>query len=385
MKRLKYILLISAAALAVACGKHIPQPDQPDSPSLSRSYIFFDQEVMDCTQTKTAMVEGDKLPSADGTAFGVMGYVNGNAIFNNATYHLNGIAKVQRNGAGYDKSFTYQGLVQWTDATSTHNFYAFYPYKFSNLISVGNDQMPYIRYAQATTTDKMDDILTASAAHTKQPIVTLTFEHRLWALDITAKNIREHKDSLYNAQGGYDLIDPVIKIKNIKVEIDEIPATGNIFLDGTVSVPTGADNLISMSKTIAVNKSFNPGADASNINGADSFLFLPCGSFKYRLTIEFENALGLSYTTHHPATFVVDEEGEPVLADGQIQWDWATAMGPDRTGDSVGDGFLAGKRYTLDIVKDDYEVEFVWKETQWGEWNELTQEWESIDVEHTFE
>ena len=384
MKRLKYILLISAAALAVACGKHIPQPDQPDSPSLSRSYIFFDEEVMDCAETKTTIVEGDKLPSADGTAFGVMGYVNGNVIFNNSTYHQNGIAEVKRNGAGYDKSFTYQGLIQWTDATSTHNFYAFYPYKFSNLISVGNDQMPYIRYAQEATTDKMDDILTASAGLQKRPIVTLTFQHSLWALDVTVKNEREEKDFVYNPEtGNHDELDPFIIIKKLTVELDGIPSEGNIYLNGNVSLPTDPSKIVKLTKTFNLNKQYNPGT-GETVTGEDSFLFLPCGSFKYRLTVEFENALGMSYTTRYPETYKVDGNGNPILANGELQWDWATAQGPDRDNNGTKDGFLAGNRYTLDIVKDDYEVKFIWKETDWGEWNEDAQQWDNIRVEHSF-
>ncbi len=339
---------------------------------------------MDCTQTKTAMVEGDKLPSADGTAFGVMGYVNGNIIFNNSTYHQNGIAEVKRNGAGYDKSFTYQGLVQWTDATSTHNFYAFYPYKFSNLISVGNDQMPYIRYAQATTTDKMDDILTASAGLLKRPIVTLTFQHRLWALDVTVKNEREEKDLVYNPEtGNHDELVPFIIIKKLTVELDGIPSEGNIYLNGNVSLPTDPSKIVKLTKTFNLNKQYNPGA-GETVTGEDSFLFLPCGSFKYRLTVEFENALGMSYTTRYPETYKVDGNGNPILANGELQWDWATAQGPDRDNNGTKDGFLAGNRYTLDIVKDDYEVKFIWKETDWGEWNEEAQQWDNIRVEHSF-
>ena len=335
-------------------------------------------------ETKTTMVDGDKLPAENGTAFGVMGYVNGNVIFNNSTYHQYGIAKVVRNGEGYETPFTYQGLVQWSDASSTHKFYAFYPYKFNNLVTVGTDQVPYIRYAQEADTDKMDDILTASASLVKQPIVTMTFQHRLWALDLTVKNEREHKDSLYNAQtGGYELFEPTIKVKTVKIEFDAIPSTGNIYMDGRTVVSEDAANLRGLSKTYTLNETFTPG-NGKTINGSDSFLFLPCGSFKYRLTVEFENALGLSYTTHHPATFVADAEGNPVLEDGQIQWDWATATGPDTDNNGVGNGFTAGRRYTLDVVKADYNVEFVWKETDWGEWDELAEEWKSIEIIHTF-
>ena len=375
---------MAAAALAAACSKHMPEPVGPDYPSGSGSYIFFEQEVMDVAQTRTTMVEGDKLPSADGTAFGVMGYVNGNVIFNNATYHLNGMAKVTRNGSGEDAPFTYQGLAQWADATSVHNFYAFYPYKFSNLVSVGSDQVPYIRYAQEEDTAKMDDILTARASLRKQPVVTMAFEHRLWALDITVKNQREHKDSLYNTQTGqYETLDPIIKIKNVTVEFAEIPSTGNLYLDGRTEIPAGEANKRTLTRTYAVNKTFNP-TEGETINGQNSFLFLPCGSFKYRFIIEFENAFGMSYTSRYPDRIRTDGNGDPLYIDGVLQWDWATAQGPDRNSDGAGDGFLQGYRYTLDLVKDDYEVRFIWKETQWGEWNEETQQWDNMEVVHSF-
>ena len=380
MNRLQYILLISAAVLATGCSKHIPQPEQSESSS-THPYIFFDQEVVESVETKTTMVNGDKLPSDDGIAFGVMGYVNGNVIFNNSTYHQNNIAKVERDGEGYDKPFTYQGLVQWTDASSTHNFYAFYPYSLEYLVQIGQNNRPYIRYAQASDTDNMKDILTAAVSVQKQPVVTLTFQHRLWALDLMAQNNRQKKDSVYNTSTGtYTAYDPIIKIKTVKIDIAGIPAYGNIYMDGTTDVPAEQANNMSLSKTITVEKTLNPG-DNTSINGQDSFLFLPHGTFRYRLTIEFENVnLGQTYTTHYPGFYENDLNGDPI----EGEWAWATASGPDRTSDGKGDGFLAARRYTLDITKGDYEVTFVWKETEWGEWDEKNQEWDYIEVPHSF-
>ena len=385
MKRHSYILLMLAAVLAASCSKHLPDPGQPGSPSLSGSYIFFEPEVVEHVDTRTTMVEGNTLPLEDGTAFGVMGYAGGNAIFNNATYHPGGIAKVTRNGAGAEAPFTYQGLVQWRDASTIHNFYAYYPYSMQYLIKTGTNNVPYIEYTQQTDETKMTDILTAHVSTSKVPIVNLGFGHRLWALDLTVANTRTKKDSLYNAETKqYEEYDPVIKVKSIKFEFDGFPRSGLIHMDGNITIPdpsTQNNMLPGFTKSYS-GRTLNPGTKEA-LNGSNSFLFLPCGSFRYRLTVEFENALGLSYTSHHPSTYLVEENGNPALdTNGQIQWDWATASGPDTNKDGIGDGFAAGKRYTLDIVKADFEVKFVWTESDWGEWN--GEEWVPVRVDHTF-
>ena len=371
MKRLTYILLISVAAFAVACSKHVDAPDHSDSPSLSGSYIFFEPEVVIGMETRTTMVEGTQLPTGAGVAFGVMGYTRANSIFYDATYRQSGIAEVYRDTE--DALFKYTPLAQWASGATEHTFYAFYPYNISSSVTVGAENIPYITYTQPTDTDDMVDILTASTGEmTRQPVVDLAFEHRLWALDITAKNVRVKPDSLYNqANKKYEEYTPIIKVKSVKIEFRNIPSKASINLDGSLTFPNPVE-YCDLTKTYTTTKELDPTKNNKyTVNGTDSFLFLPCASFDYRLTVEFENKpLGLSYTAHHPSTFEADENGDPV------EWHWATAKGPRAA------GFAAGNRYTLDIVKSDYDVTFEWKETEWGEWD--GKEWKNIDVIHTF-
>ena len=378
MKRLQYILLISAVVIAAACTKHIPEPGQPDSPSLSRSYIFFEPEVAYNVGTRTTIVTGETLPTASGTAFGVMGYMGSNAIF---TQYDGGIAHVYRNGEGAEAPFTYSNIAEWINSTSSHSFYAFYPYSLLNSVGVSG-QRPYITYTQPTDQSQMTDILTASLSTAKTPIVTLTFQHRLWALDLTVANTRTDKEKIYNPETGkYDEYDPDLKVKSIKFEFDQLPKSGTLYLDGSEDIPdpTAAGNGLGLVRTYTYTDKVLTSKTGFTLNGTDPFLFLPCGSFKYRLTVEFENVpLGLSYTCHHPSTFVADAEDNPILDNGQIQWHWATAAGPGSA------GFEAGKRYSLDVVRPNgADIELKWVAA--NKIDENTGLWdEADDVEHEF-
>ena len=378
MKRLQHILLISVVVLAASCSKHIPDPGQPGSPSSSRSYIFFEPEVTENVGTRTTMVEGTSLPTASGTSFGVTGYVGSNAIF---TGYTDGIAEVYRIDEGAEAPFSYSSLAAWANSTSSHSFYAFYPYTVLDKVGV-RGQMPYIAYTQPTDQSEMTDILTASLSTAKRPIVTLTFQHRLWALDLTVANTRTVKEKIYNPEtDSYDQYDPVLKVKSVKLELDQLPKSGNINLDGSLDLPdlTVAANTLGLVKTYTYTDKVLASGEKFTLNGSDSFLFLPCGSFRYRLTVELENVpLGLSYTCHHPSTFAADSDGNPIPdSNGQTQWDWATAQGPGSA------GFVAGRRYTLDIVRpNSADIELKWIAADWGYWN--GEKWEEVEVEHEF-
>lgn len=357
MKRIIYITLAAVALLLSACSER-PIDPMPQVPGSTGSYIFFEPEVIESVETKTTMVEGTTLPGS----FGVYGYAESQTLFNGN--------EVYKNSDGY---FTYDNLVRWVDGTTPHNFYAYYPYSLD--VSVSNNK-PYIAYTQPTTQSSMIDILTANKTTQKMSVVDLTFQHRLWAMDITIKNNREQDDLIYNPDTGNNDLNTgkQVKAKSIKIEFDDIPASASLYLDGDIQL---SDNRLTFTKdypavTLEAGKS-------STLNGQDSFLFLPCPSFKYRITIEFENTWGVSYIAHHPSTYKTTEDGEPDYdSNGQIQWDWATAKGPNSG------GFNAGYRYTLDIVKSDYDLTFVWDKTEWGEWDEIAQKWVNIKVEHTF-
>ena len=234
----------------------------------------------------------------------------------------------------------------------------------------------------------MTDILTASLLNTsKVPIVNLTFQHRLWAMDITVKNNRVEKDVVYDPLTGQNKeYDPVVQVKSVKIEFDQIPGSALIYMNGEDKIqipdPDNQSKILSFSKSYNTLHTLSSNGGSVTLNGQDSFLFLPCNSFNYRITAEFVNSLGVTYTCHHPATFEADTDGNPILADGKVQWHWATASGPDEDGNGTKDGFKAGKRYTLDIVKTDFEVEFVWKAADWGEWD--GENWVPVRVEHTF-
>ena len=373
MKRILYITLAAVAFMLSACSER-PIDPTPQMPGSSGSYIFFEPEVLERVETRTSMLEGTSLPSASGTSFGVFGYAGSTVLFDDKM-----IYRSEDGGL-----FTYDGLVNWVDGVTPHDFYAYYPYDLT--ASVGDNNIPYIPYTQSTDRNSMVDILTATTGSiTKKSIVDLKFYHRLWAMDITVKNNRKITDKVYvphedpKKDGSYVDTGNDVTIKSIKVEFDGIPASGNIYMDGSVvlgemlepfSYSVVYDNPDDTSDEPLILTTAD-GQNSITVTGQDSFLFLPCGSFNYRITLECVSTWGVEYTAHHPATYTEDE-------DGIRQWDWATAKGPGAS------GFKAGNRYTLDIVKSDYNVTFDWVETNWGEWDEVAEKWTNIEVVHTF-
>lgn len=341
--------------LFAACTES-PIDPTPQTPGSSRSYIFFEPVVEEQVQTRTNMVTGTTLPDEEGTAFGVYGYAGNDELFNKTEVYRT-----------TDGTFSYEGLVGWKDATTTHNFYAYYPCDLTTNLD-NND--PYIVYNQPDLTDDMVDILTATSSRKKgdDPVVALTFYHRLWALDITVKNNREERDQVYDPdKKGYNDIGNDVKINSITIEFDQIPAKGNIYMDGNVSTE-GTKSFI-YSEVYSEPLTLTAGT-LETLTGENPFLFLPCVSFNYRITLECISTFGTDYTIHHPHTYVADEMGKPILdADNQVQWDWATAAGPNAA------GFAAGHRYTLDIVKSDFNTEIKWGNSS---------SWEEVKVDHVF-
>ena len=79
MKHYIYITLAIVLSIVTACTEH-PIVQVPQVPESSRSYIFFEPEVVDNKATKATFVEGEHLPAGSTeapSAFGVIVYYNG--------------------------------------------------------------------------------------------------------------------------------------------------------------------------------------------------------------------------------------------------------------------------------------------------------------------
>lgn len=362
MNRMPYISLVLTVLLAAACTKPMLDTGTSDSQSTSRSYIFFEPEIIEVAETRA-----DILFEYD--SFGVMGFAGNSTVFSD---HTGGKAEVTKEGDLY----TYSPLAQW-QGSQNHNFYGFYPYSLSSSVNSGADNIPYITYTQPTTLASMVDVMTAKTGPiTKRSYVTLNFTHRLWALDVKVKNSQTRKVTLYNPATGQDEeIDPDLTVQSILVEISGVPSSANLSLNGTTI--SNSTPISSLSQSFTLNKEL-ASTEEVTINGSDSFLFIPCNGFNYRLTINFKNAWGVEYSYHYPETYKVDAEGNMLPdANGNTQWNWK----------QVTKNFTSGYRYTLTVEKVDAEgsFEFSWVTSSWGEWDEEKQEWINIDVEHTFE
>lgn len=295
-------IVFAAITIFAACTKHNVSPDI-QSPGTSGAYIFFDTEVV---STKANLTEGTDLPSGEDGTFGVMGYYKSISLF---TGYTNGKAEVYRSSdAG--EIFKYDHLAMWRDvdpnAEVPHNFYAFHPYSLAGDANLNNGN-PYISYTLPNT-DSMLDILTAYEATAKKSLVELTFEHRLWALDVEIKLSQD--ENPYNP--GTGTLDPSLTIVSAKLTLVNIPQTGRLFYTGNQLAPVD-----SRTTKEYVLHAETAGDTILSTDGSETygpFLFFPTNveftdaatnaiaKVQYRIDLKLKNSWGVAYDFSYPST-----------------------------------------------------------------------------------
>ena len=358
MKHYIYITLAIALSIVTACTEH-PIVQVPQVPESSRSYIFFEPEVLEAKTTKAEIVEGKELPGDAGTAFGVLGYYEGTSIFDG---YRDGIAEVYRREK--NSSFQYDHLGWWLNrdaaATTKHNFFAFYPYSIKEVVEPNNGN-PYISYTLPTNEADMKDILTAYKSIARVSPVQIVFQHRLWALDVEVVN-RQTGDGY--SQPGDALTPPDLTVVSVKVTLENIPSAGTMAIEGTgCTVTSRATQEYTLPQTgVKISPIDDPETTDNKENAANfgPLLFLPTpvsytdenGANKtvsYKLDFTFKNHWGVEYTQSFPlSAFKLANE--------------ATSFEP-------------GKRYKLTVVKTDTNASV-----------KLTvATWSTENVTHTFQ
>ena len=265
MKSTIYTILTTALVILTGCSKHSVEPDQ------LRSYIFFEPKVSESKVTKTSLLEGNTLP--DNFNFGVLGY---HGESNKTQLFENNITKVYKNSDG---NFTYGNLVPWIDREN-HYFYAFYIHGKSYENSIAdvkpNNGNPYISYSQPENMSDMYDILTAYTQTKKIPFVPLSFQHRLWALDVKIKNSQTE----IKTSDGTVLSDGSLSITSIKLCVSNIAKTVEINLAGGENIKASKDIEYNVSSTTV-------SVDANYEDFFGTLLFVPGGEFKYRVEVGY--------------------------------------------------------------------------------------------------
>lgn len=360
MKHNIYITLAIVLTILAACTEH-PIDQGPQVPDSSRTYIFFEPEVVDNKATKATFVEGEHLPAGSTeapSAFGVIGYYNGKSIFDG---YGNSIAEVYRKGE--KTSFQYDHLAWWRDrdenSNTKHNFFAFYPYSIYGDVSL-NEGSPNISYTLPETEAEMMDIMTAYTETARVLPVPLEFKHRLWALDVEVVN-RQTGDGY--SQPGAALTTPDLTVVSVKVTLENIPSAGTMAIEGTdCTVTSRATREYILPQTgITISPIDDPKTidDKENAASFGPLLFLPTPvsyndengenkKVRYKLDFTFRNHWGVEY----PQSFQ--------FSDFKLAND-ATSFEP-------------GKRYKLTVVKNDTEASVGLYVTGWT----------TRDVTHTF-
>lgn len=320
MIKARYIAFWATIFIFVACSERVIDPVTP-VPESSRSYIFFESEVEDSGTTKASlMTEESPIPS-----FGVIGYWGSVSLFGaedgEATdyKYAKGIAEVTYSQT---EGYIYNKLAQWQDASTNHNFYAFYPYSLSENVGhkKANAINPYILYTQPTSNDDtMVDLLTTkeSISKTSDNIVDLTFHHRLWALDVKITN----NQTLSVTSDGDRDENPKITITGVKLIVEQFPVKAYIYLDHDQEAELYKENnivVLSESTTYTLPLKSEDGdeldKDESEIYG--SLLFIPVDNkvFKYKLEITFQDVAGSdTFTSELRTSDVKFEEGKKYI------------------------------------------------------------------------
>ena len=332
MKRLLNILFVLTATIAVSCSRYSVTNLGP-----GKSYIFFEPDMLKIAETKVDLIS--EFPTAEGTAFGVLGFYNdGNPIF---TGYKNNIANIYKNSDVYK----YDNLSPWV-GDQKHTFHAFYPYTdLVNSIAVGSDNIPYISYTQPTTVADMKDIL-GVYTEVESPVsaVQLHFQHLLWAFNIVVKNSQTKETA---ATG--DIVNPYMKVTEVTFKLQEFPSSVNLKLDESYTVTS--NNTQDQSYTIYSN------GTGEQINHGESkvygpLLFIPITGLKYQVTVKYTTQGGASGTYVYPAA----EEYK-----------------------TVSSGFEHGKAYDLTIEKKNDKF-FVGNINANGAWVDADE-----DIFHTFQ
>jgi hypothetical protein len=289
----------------------------------SGQYIFFDADVL---ETKGLLEDGPGLPTAAGTDFGVFGYrPSGEPIFTTYT-DMQNVARVYR--ATDAAAFSYTDLALWHHGA--HDFYAFYPYDKAIVTEAGvdNNQKPYIKYTQPQTLDSMYDLMTAKAENVESSTsttVNLTFDHRLFALDVLIKN--SQTSSMMP-----------LTVTNASVTFANVKSSATLFFDGSANNETGTIATLTHTYLTDASHYIAAPSDAntpvtSNLNDGNSFLFLPVAQLQFAVNITVINAWGETVSFRIP-----EDSGYETLAPAG--------------------GFAAGTKYQLTVNKTDLGVDF---------------------------
>lgn len=293
MKRTIYIAFVAALSILASCTKQSIDVNPIVSGS-SRSYIFFEPEVCNVERTKADLLKDNTLPSAAETAFGVIGYYGTTSLFSD-------IAEVKRTEEG--GSFDYDGLVAW-QGTTNHDFYAFYPYDLEGDVSLNVDATtklanPFLTYTQPTTDAGMIDILTTkeSTQKTSDNNVTLTFHHRLWALDVKITNSQatglDSDDAMVSQ--------PDLTINSVEIYVKDFPEVSYIPLDTAGEKITYGNDKITPETPYemfisALNKTIKYGDTGTY--GTLLFAPVPTNTFQYKLVINYTDSRGEASFTY---------------------------------------------------------------------------------------
>lgn len=342
----------------MACTKQTPDPDLPDLPSSSRSYIFFEPGLIEVAETKASS-------TFTHPSFGAMGFVGNNAVF------TGGKVEVKKEGNIY----TYSPLAQW-QKNQTHVFYGFYPYSIHSQVTTAN--VPSIAYTQPTTLAAMLDVMTAKTGPvTKQSYVTLNFTHRLWALDVKVQNSQKNAVTV-SPDGTEEVKKPNLTIVDAKLLVYGVPSSGNISL-GSDAI-TGVTDI---QPSAAICYNLLPSSQAAfpktlSSNATETFqqlLFLPCDGLSYRLEMTFKNSWGATYQYNYPdyPTPELDSDGNPII-DASAPYEYNATDG--KWYKPLNKTFEAGKRYGLTVEKIDATANY---NIKWAIYD-----WYSVDVDHTF-
>lgn len=290
MKIIRHILFVFLTIIAVSCSKADPEVTGPNVPKPSGPYIFFEPELLDVKETKADLI--NEFPTAEGTAFGVLGFYEGGEPIFDGYDDNNYIAKVYRDNGVYK----YDNLSPWMG--EKHTFHAFYPYDdLVGNMKLGTNNVPYIEYTQPSTVEAMKDIIGVRAETNKVATVDLKFQHLLWAFNVVIKNSQTTE-----LVGAETLTNPSITIKSVKLTVQGLSKVVFLNLDADYTYSKTSSYADPVTFTIYSSETGETvSTGETNAKTFGPLLFVPSSGINYQLIIEYVTQGGVTDTFVYPA------------------------------------------------------------------------------------
>lgn len=350
----EYIKYVVGYLLVACLGTSCQHEEKIDFPVIGTGdYIFFNSEVVS---------RGELVTEMTGQDFGVMGYEyigDWNTVKVQATPNLFHAQTISWNGTAH----SYTPLKPWVPGNK-YTFFGYYPTTGVTLSENDVEGVPYLTYTLPDNPTEMKDVMTSVLYDTDNSAsnsVGLTFQHRLVAMNVQARNF----NTLHDGTPVYiRLTDVKITYTNLKYDEITLPMDASLPIVRKESVNPSKEYTILESGNILIPPTDTGTGDTEAVDVSDvqnTILTL----IPQEGTDENDDYLkgNVTFTFDY-----VDANGSVLIIDNAVQ------AGTRALAFDLGKNIVAGRKYALLMNFSRTSVTIAIVES--GEWTD-----QDIDIE----